>query len=72
VEVREAVCEQLSFLGLKLDATQNERPSIDGDIAASDSAVRVLVIRAQEDWAIAKECWRLVRESSPSLHSALK
>ena len=72
VEVREAVCRQLAFLGLKLDAVKNERPSIDEDIAASDSTVHVLVIRAQEDWAIAKECWRLVRESSPSVHPALK
>ena len=24
-------------------------------------AVRVLVIRAEEDWAIAKECWKLAR-----------
>lgn len=33
----------------------------DKDISASDSAVRVLIIRAQEDWMIARECWNLVR-----------
>jgi len=31
------------------------------DIATPDSAVRALIIRAQEDWAIARECWRLMR-----------
>src|SRR5947207_3965726 len=58
-EVRAATCSQLEFLGLKLDDAVNAQRGPDGDIAASDSAVRVLIIRAQEDWAIAKECWRL-------------
>jgi len=30
------------------------------DISTADSRVRVLVIRAEEDWAIAAECWKLV------------
>jgi len=63
-EVRAAACPPLGFLGLKLDDAANARRGPDGDIAASDSAVRVLVIRAQEDWAIAKECWRLMLEVS--------
>ncbi len=58
-EVRAAACKPLSFLGLKLDDAANARPP-DRDIAAPDSAARVLIIRAQEDWAIAKECWRLM------------
>lgn len=60
-EVRDAACKQLAFLGLKLDGAVNEQCSPDADIATSDSAVRVLVIRAQEDWAIARECWSLIR-----------
>jgi len=62
-EVREAACEQLGFLGIKLDPS-NAPYAGDSDIAAPDSAVRVLIIRAQEDWAIARECWRLLRVSS--------
>ena len=58
-EVRSLACSQLGFLGLKLNEEKNARPSLDEDIATSDSAVRVLVIQAQEDWAIARECWRL-------------
>jgi len=61
VEVRDAACEQLAFLGLKLDATANSQRRPDADIATPDSAVRALIIRAQEDWAIARECWRLMR-----------
>ena len=59
--VRSAACSKLEFLGLKLDSRTNARPSLDQDISTADSRVRVLVIRAEEDWAIARECWRLTR-----------
>ena len=65
-EVRAAACAPLRFLGLKLDDAANAQRGPDGDIAASDSAVRVLIIRAQEDWTIAKECWRLCGRSPTS------
>jgi acetate kinase len=58
-EVRAAACANLGHLGLHLDSAKNAQPASDGDISLSDSAVRVFVIRAQEDWAIACECWRL-------------
>jgi acetate kinase len=60
VEMRNATCSQLGFLGVRLDLGANAHRTADQDIATADSPVRVLVIRAQEDWAIAKECWRLV------------
>jgi acetate kinase len=59
-EVRSAACGKLEFLGLKLDEAANAQVSTDQDIAAQDSRVRILVIRAQEDWAIAGECWKLI------------
>ena len=62
-EMRTAACKRLSFLGLELDEAANAQRIPDRDIAAPDSAVRVLIIRAQEEWAIAKECWRLMRAS---------
>src|SRR6266404_1456465 len=60
-EVCEAACKQLAFLGLKLDDAANLQRAPDADIATPDSAVRVLIVRAQEDWAIARECWQLMR-----------
>jgi acetate kinase len=63
-EVRAAACAGLRFLGLKLDPDKNARPLADQDIAASDSSVRVLVVRAQEDWAIARECWKLAKNAT--------
>jgi acetate kinase len=59
-EVRSSVCDHLGFMGLMLDEEKNARPSSDEDIAVPTSKVRVLVIRAQEDWAIARECWTLL------------
>jgi acetate kinase len=63
-EVRAAACEKLAFLGLQLDAASNEtlrseKPARDQDIATEDSRVRVLMIHAQEEWAIARSCWLL-------------
>jgi acetate kinase len=68
VAVRTEVCRPLEFLGLKLDPEANAHPKLDQDIATSDSRVRIIVIRAQEDWAIATECWRLVRTSQAALY----
>lgn len=59
-EVRAAACAKLGFLGLKLDDAGNAESPADKDVSLPDSAVRVLIVRAQEDWAIARECWRLV------------
>lgn len=64
VRLRTQACGQLAFLGLKLDASKNTRPAPDQDIAASDSRLRVLVIQAQEEWEIARECAQLTRANS--------
>jgi len=58
-DLRAAACSTLGFLGLKINSELNARPIGDTDIATADSRVRVLVIRAEEDWSIATECWKL-------------
>jgi len=63
-EVRAAACEKLGFLGVKLDAVANANGLPDADIATLDSAIPVLIIRAQEDWSIATQCWRIMQVSS--------
>jgi acetate kinase len=65
-EVRAAVCSGLEFLGIRLSDRTNARPSLDQDISTTDSCVRVLVIRAEEDWSIAKECWKLAQVGTPA------
>ena len=69
-EVRAETCDALQFLGLALDLKKNTHCTPDQDIATSDSRARILVIRAQEDWAIAGECWKLMRPSSAGSRTA--
>ena len=57
--VRAAACENFGFLNLKLSPDKNAQSPADQDIATPDSAVRVLVVSTQEDWAIAQMCWAL-------------
>src|SRR6202158_5478081 len=68
-EVRAAACANFAFLGLKIDAAKNLQLSVDQDISLTESPVRVLIVRAQEDWAIARDCWRLISEKRHS-HAA--
>ena len=60
-EVRAATCKGLEFLGVTMDLDRNKESSLDRDISSPDSRVKVFVIRAAEDWAIAGECWKLCR-----------
>jgi acetate kinase len=69
-EVRDAACANFGFLGLKLDAAKNAGSSVDQEISLSDSTVAVLIVRAQEDWAIARDCWRLISARSQGKASA--
>jgi acetate kinase len=64
-EVRAAACANLGFLGLTIDPEKNSASPMESDISTAGSTVRVLVLAAQEDWAIARECWKLV---GPSPH----
>ena len=58
---RRRACEPFSFLGLRLDPDLNACSPADADVAAANSAVRVLIVKGQENWQIAAEsleAWR--------------
>jgi acetate kinase len=61
--VREAALAPFAFLGVQLDAQRNAEPQPDADIAANGSPVRVLVVRAREEWAIARAAAGVVNRS---------
>ena len=61
--VREHVCRRLAFLGVALDRSANGGEVLDRDLAASDSAVRVLVVHAREDLIAARAARSLLRET---------
>jgi acetate kinase len=67
-QVRAAALEPFAFLGVQLDPARNAYAVADADVAANGSTVRVLVIRAREEWAIARAaaqvvCQRPAREA---------
>src|SRR6202050_388681 len=63
-EVRSATCSRFEYLRMKLDSNRNQHFTKNAEVAASGAGGRVLVVRAQEDWAIAQDCWKL-RSSMP-------
>ena len=58
--IRQAACEAFEFLGIQIDVVKNMNKPVDKDITTSDSPIKALVIHTQEDWQIARECYRFV------------
>ena len=57
-EVRDEACTPLGCIGLALDGAANANAKPDCDVAHLDSSVRVFVVRTQEEWVIAHDCWQ--------------
>lgn len=58
--VREAVCRNLDFFGVRLDEWKNKKISqYPADISARDSRVRIIVVKTNEELAIAKNAYEL-------------
>jgi len=56
--VRWAVCTDMEVFGLKIDAERNNNVTkYPADVAADDSAVRILVIQTNEELAIARRTY---------------
>jgi acetate kinase len=66
-EIRAAALRPFAFFGLELDQERNSLARLDCDVAADTSAVRVPVIRAQEEWAIARAAGDLAAEQRDAL-----
>ena len=60
-EIREAVCQDLEFLGIQLDAVANYSEEVEKNIAQSGSSVDVLVIPTDEEIVIARDTFAIVR-----------
>jgi acetate kinase len=58
--VRAAVCAQLGFLGVELDTDGNERCRDDAVIGTAGSRTPVTVVRAREDFEMAREARRVL------------
>ena len=61
--MRKAVCEHLSYLGIKIDDEANSVRGKDIVISTPDSKVKVMVIPTNEELAIARETLALIFDS---------
>ncbi|NLZ49830.1 MAG: acetate kinase [Clostridiales bacterium] len=60
-ETREAVCDGLSFLGIKIDKAKNAVRGKKVDVSAEDSKVKVLVVPTDEELMIARDTLNLIK-----------
>jgi len=60
VSIREAVCNGLECLGLKLDSDRNALLAPDSDISSSTSPGRILVIHTREDLTMFREVLKVL------------
>jgi len=67
-EIRSAILKDLSAFGIELDDQKNQSISGEGTISADSSAVRVMVIPANEEMIVARETAAIVsqRQAAPS------
>jgi acetate kinase len=62
IEVRKAVCNNMSFLGLELDLEKNKIAKGEMDIATESSSARILRIPTDEELVIALDTKQIVTE----------
>ena len=57
--VRQAVCEQLQHLGVKIDPQKNQVKGQESEISTSDSPIKVFVVPTNEELMIARDTYQL-------------
>lgn len=57
--VRQAVCEQLQHLGVKIDPQKNQVKGQEAEISTSDSPIKVFVVPTNEELMIARDTYQL-------------
>jgi acetate kinase len=60
--IRERICQDMEFLGIRLDASANQANT--AVISAADSPVVVRVIKTDEERMIARHCAALITQNS--------
>lgn len=58
-DVREAICADMDYLGVKMDNEKNKVRGKEVDVATEDSPVRIFVIPTNEELVIARDTLRL-------------
>ena len=55
IDIRESICSDLDYLGIKMDAEKNKVRGKEVDLAADDSKVRIFLIPTNEELVIARD-----------------
>ena len=66
-EVREVVCKNLEYLGVKIDPQLNQETRLgkEGVISTPDSRVKVVVVLTDEEYMIARDTEAIVEGRQP-------
>jgi acetate kinase len=60
-DVREAICTNMEYLGVKMDIEKNKVRGKEVDVSTADSKVRIFVIPTNEELVIARDTLRLAK-----------
>ena len=58
---RKAICDQLEFLGVNIDAEKNKKRGEEAELSTADSKVKIYTIPTNEELMIARETLKLVK-----------
>ena len=61
IEVREEICNSLSFLGIKIDKEKNNCRGKEVEISTPDSKVKVFIVPTNEELMIARDTAEIVK-----------
>lgn len=59
IDIRENICKDLDYLGIKMDVEKNKVRGKEVDVAAADSKIKIFVIPTNEELVIARDTYRL-------------
>lgn len=61
IETRENICQELDYLGIKMDTNKNNVRGKEVEVSAEDSKVKIFVIPTNEELVIARDTFRLAQ-----------
>lgn len=67
ISMREKICSDLDYLGIKIDTDKNNTRGKEVDVSADGAKTRVLVIPTNEELMIARDTYEIVKSGKDSL-----
>jgi acetate kinase len=62
IDIRENICKDLDFLGIKMDVEKNKVRGKEVDVSAPDSKIKIFIIPTNEELVIARDTLRLSKK----------